>query len=64
MRKLPESSHFAEEMSNATSFRQRHLKEASIELNQMIQNGSSVYLIKLVRMVALMGLEGMVLPIV
>ena len=39
MRKLPESSHFAEEMSNATSFRQRHLKEASIELNQMIQNG-------------------------
>ena len=35
MRKLPESSHFVEEMSNATSFRQRHLKEASVELDQM-----------------------------
>ena len=39
MRKLPESSHFVEEMSNATSFRQRHLKEASVELNEMIENG-------------------------
>ena len=36
MRKLPESSHFIEEMSNATSFRQRHLKESSVELNGMI----------------------------
>ena len=36
MRKLPETAHFAEEMSNATSFRQRHLKEASVELNSMI----------------------------
>ena len=38
MRKLPESSHFIEEMSNATSFRQRHLKESSVELSEMIQN--------------------------
>ena len=36
MRKLPETSHFVEEMSNATSFRQRHLKEASVDLDGMI----------------------------
>jgi len=39
MRKLPETSSFVEEMSNATSFRQRQLKEASVELNDMIENG-------------------------
>jgi len=39
MRKLPETASFVEEMSNATSFRQRHLKEASVELNEMIENG-------------------------
>ena len=39
LRKLPETAHFSEEMSNATSFRQRHLKEASVELNEMIENG-------------------------
>ena len=30
MRKLPETSSFVEEMSNATSFRQSQLKEASV----------------------------------
>ena len=46
MRKLPESSYFIEEMSNATSFRQKHLKESSVELKaitdglyDMILNG-------------------------
>jgi len=46
MRKLPETSYFVEEMSNATSFRQRHLKESSVDLNNifeglysMIKNG-------------------------
>ena len=39
MRKLPETSSFVEEMSNATSFRQRQLKEASVEMNEMIENG-------------------------
>ena len=39
MRKLPETSNFVEEMSNATSFRQRQLKEASVEMNEMIENG-------------------------
>ena len=39
MRKLPETSSFVEEMSNATSFRQRQLKEATIELNEMIEGG-------------------------
>jgi len=35
MRKLPETSMFVEEMSNATSFRQRNLKESSVELDNM-----------------------------
>ena len=44
MRKLPETAHFAEEMSNATSFRQRHLKESSVELNAMIDGLYSMVL--------------------
>ena len=36
MRKLPESSFFSQEMSNATSFRQKHLKESAIEINKMV----------------------------
>ena len=39
MRKLPETASFVEEMSNATSFRQRQLKEAAVEQNEMIENG-------------------------
>ena len=44
MRKLPETNNFVEELSNATSFRQRHLKESSIELNEMIEGLYSMIL--------------------
>jgi hypothetical protein len=39
MRKLPETNNFIQEMSNATSFRQKQLKEAAVYMNEMIDNG-------------------------